>query len=170
MRRILLTGMSGTGKSSVTQELAARGYKAVDTDDGWCDQHPDGTQSWREDAIEALLTTEDADVLFLAGCEQNQVRFHHRFDLIILLSAPVDELVHRLATRTNNPFGKAPDELARILADIEAVEPLLRHAAHHEVDTTVPIAEVASTVLRLADAPRLLATRSVATQVGDGES
>jgi dephospho-CoA kinase len=27
--------MSGTGKSAVIQALARRGYKAVDTDDGW---------------------------------------------------------------------------------------------------------------------------------------
>jgi hypothetical protein len=27
--------MSGTGKSSVVRELVARGYKAVDTGDGW---------------------------------------------------------------------------------------------------------------------------------------
>jgi predicted ATPase len=33
MKRVLLTGMSGTGKSTVIKELAARGYKAVDTDD-----------------------------------------------------------------------------------------------------------------------------------------
>jgi hypothetical protein len=33
MKRVLLTGMSGTGKSTVINELAARGYKAVDTDD-----------------------------------------------------------------------------------------------------------------------------------------
>jgi hypothetical protein len=32
MRRILVTGMSGTGKSSVIGELAARGYWAVDAD------------------------------------------------------------------------------------------------------------------------------------------
>ncbi len=32
MKRILLTGMSGTGKSTVIAELATRGYKAVDAD------------------------------------------------------------------------------------------------------------------------------------------
>jgi hypothetical protein len=32
MKRVLLTGMSGTGKSTVINELSARGYKAVDTD------------------------------------------------------------------------------------------------------------------------------------------
>lgn len=34
MRRVLITGMSGTGKSSLLQELAARGYRTVDTDYG----------------------------------------------------------------------------------------------------------------------------------------
>jgi dephospho-CoA kinase len=32
MKRVLLTGMSGTGTSTVINELGARGYKAVDTD------------------------------------------------------------------------------------------------------------------------------------------
>jgi hypothetical protein len=72
MKRVLLTGMSGTGKSSVVRELLARGYKAVDTDDGWSEPQPDGRQMWRENAIQALLAAEDADVLFVAGCEENQ--------------------------------------------------------------------------------------------------
>jgi hypothetical protein len=66
VKRVLLTGMSGTGKSSVIQALAARGYKAVDTDDGWCEPLPDGRQRWREDAIEQLLAVEDADMLFVS--------------------------------------------------------------------------------------------------------
>jgi hypothetical protein len=78
VKRVLLTGMSGTGKSSVIDALSARGFKAVDTDDGWCEPLPDGRQRWREDAIGQLLDTEDAEVLFVAGCEENQVRFHSR--------------------------------------------------------------------------------------------
>lgn len=36
MKRVLLTGMSGTGKSTVIRELAARGYRAIDAGDaGW---------------------------------------------------------------------------------------------------------------------------------------
>jgi len=36
VKRVLLTGMSGTGKSSVMSLLRARGFKAVDTDyGGW---------------------------------------------------------------------------------------------------------------------------------------
>ena len=63
-----------------------RGFNAIDTDDGWCEPLPDGRQRWREDAIEQLLAVEDAEVLFVAGCEENQVRFQPRFDVIILLS------------------------------------------------------------------------------------
>ena len=51
MKRILITGMSRTGKSSVVAVLRERGYKAIDTDDGWCEPKPDGRQRWREDAI-----------------------------------------------------------------------------------------------------------------------
>jgi dephospho-CoA kinase len=152
VKRVLLTGMSGTGKSSVVQALAARGYKAVDTDDGWSEPLPDGRQRWREDAIARLLDTEDADVLFLAGCEENQAQFHPRFDHIVLLSAPVETLLERLDTRTENPYGKSPEELRRILDDLENVEPLLRRVADHEVRTTAPLEEVVANVLRLVDA------------------
>jgi len=47
-------------------------------------------------------------VLFVAGCEDNQVQFHPQFDHIVLLSAPPDVLAGRLAARTDNPYGKAP--------------------------------------------------------------
>jgi shikimate kinase len=152
VRRVLLTGMSGTGKSSVIQALAARGYKAVDTDDGWCEPLPDGRQRWREDAIGQLLDTEDAGVLFVAGCEENQARFHPQFDVIILFSAPAEVLVERLASRTGNPFGKSPGDLGRVLDDLRAVEPLLRKAADHEIRTIMPLSDVVAAVLRLADA------------------
>jgi dephospho-CoA kinase len=152
MKRVLLTGMSGTGKSAVVRALSARGYKAVDTDDGWCQPAPDGRQMWRADAIKALLATEDADILFVAGCEENQVQFHPQFDHIILLSAPMETLVERLASRTSNSFGKEPEQLGRILDDLQTVEPLLRRAADHEVLTTVPLTDVVTTILRLVGA------------------
>ena len=42
-------------------------------------------------------------MLFIAGCEENQVRFHPRFDRIILLSAPAPAMIERLSARTGNP-------------------------------------------------------------------
>jgi dephospho-CoA kinase len=149
VKRVLLTGMSGTGKSSVIEALAAGGYKAVDTDDGWCEPLPDGRQQWREDAIGQLLATEDADVLFVAGCEENQARFRPLFDVVILLSAPAEILARRLASRTRNPYGKTPAELRRVFGDLQTVEPLLRKAADYEIRTTMPVGDVVTAVLRL---------------------
>jgi hypothetical protein len=69
-----------------------------------------------------------------------------------LLSAPVEVLAERLASRTTNSFGKSPGEMERVLDDLQAVEPLLRKAATHEIRTTVPLGDVVAAVLRLADA------------------
>lgn len=135
---------------SSRRALAGLGYKAIDTDDGWCEQLPDGRQRWREDAIAALLATEDADVLFLAGCEENQVRFHPQFDHVILLSAPIKTMLQRLRARTSNPYGQAPGDLDRVISDTRDIEPLLRQAAGHEISTTMPLHDVVTGILRLA--------------------
>src|SRR5205823_10385636 len=128
--------MSGTGKSTAIRELAARGYKAIDADDGWSECGPDGDWLWREERIQCLLSTEDADVLFVSGCATNQGKFYPQFDHIVLLSAPAAVIVHRLASRTSNPYGKSPEELAEVLHHLETVEPLLRRGAGHEIDTS----------------------------------
>ena len=160
MKRVFLTGMSGTGKSAVITELAARGYKAIDTDyDGWSElvDVPASVGStglgegkdwlWREDRIARLLATEDADVLFISGGASNQGKFYAQFDHIVLLSAPIAVMKERLANRTNNPYGKDPDELARALALKETVEPVLRRIADLEIDTSVPLDQVVQKVI-----------------------
>ena len=78
---------------------------------------------WREERIRRLLATEDAGVLFVSGCKSNQGKFRAQFDHIILLSAPTPVLVERLRTRTTNPYGKRPGELAQILGYVQTVEP-----------------------------------------------
>ncbi len=139
MKRLLLTGMSGTGKSTLVAELSSRGYKAVDTDYGFSERGPGGDWVWREDLIEQLLTTEDADVLFVSGCATNQGKFYPQFDLVVLLTAPAEVILERLANRTTNPYGKTPEERAEVLANLRTVEPLLRRGAGLEVDTRVEL-------------------------------
>ncbi len=161
---MLLTGMSGVGKSAVIAALAARGFKAVDTDYGGYSElvgvpagestglEPGQDWVWREDRIQELLDGDDAEVLFLSGTSPNQGRFYPRFDHIILLSAPAAVIVERLATRTNNPYGKRPEEVARVLDGIETVEPLLRQGAGHEIDTSAPLDRVVERVLEIVRA------------------
>ncbi|MEV1176858.1 AAA family ATPase [Nonomuraea sp. NPDC049784] len=155
MAKILVTGMSGTGKSTALEMLAARGHRAVDTDtDQW--SHwvtlPDGSSDWvwREPAIRELLANHGEGALFVAGCKSNQGRFYPQFDHVVLLSAPAQILLARIATRTNNPFGKRPEERAAILRDLADVEPLLRATSTVEIDASAPIDKVVQQLEELA--------------------
>jgi shikimate kinase len=85
--------------------------------------------------------------LIVSGTTRNQVVFYPLFDHIVLLSAPSEVLVERLRTRTTNPYGKDPAQIAETLDYLETVEPLLREAATLEVVTTVPGARVADIVV-----------------------
>jgi broad-specificity NMP kinase len=141
MAKVLVTGMSGTGKSAALVALGGRGHRVVDTDtDYWsrwataADGAPDWV--WREDRIAELLDGHGGGHLFVAGCRSNQGQFHGRFDVVVLLSAPVEVMLARIEQRTDNPFGKCPAERERVLTDVAAVEPLLRSAAHVEIDTS----------------------------------
>lgn len=164
MKRILVTGMSGTGKSTVVEALAARGFKAVDADGDeyseWAPStlasdtfgppvQPDRDWVWREDRVDELLSTEDTDVLFVSGCAENMGRFTPRFDHIVLLSAPAEVIVERLRARTNNSYGKRPEEVTRTLDLIQTVEPLLRRVADSEIDTSACLEDVVEKLLLL---------------------
>ncbi|MFI7642932.1 AAA family ATPase [Nonomuraea sp. NPDC049400] len=155
MAKILVTGMSGTGKSTALEMLAARGHRAVDTDtDQW--SHwvtlPDGSTDWvwREPAIRDLLANHGEGALFVAGCKSNQGRFYPHFDHVVLLSAPAQILLARIATRTTNPFGKRPEEREAILRDLADVEPLLRATSTVEIDASAPIDKVVQQLEELA--------------------
>jgi shikimate kinase len=149
MAKVLVTGMSGTGKSSALRLLSARGHRTVDTDTDewsyWVDL-PDGSPDWiwREEAMSELLRSHSTGSLFVAGCKTNQGRFYAEFDHVALFSAPVDLLFARIAERTDNPFGKTAAERAMICRYVAEVEPLLRASATIEIDASAPLEDVVS--------------------------
>jgi shikimate kinase len=147
---VLVTGMSGVGKSTVLAELARGGFTTVDTDYGPWIHNVEGEPLWREPMIHALLDRPRDAPLFVQGTVANQYRFYSRFDAIVLLSAPIEVIFDRLDTRTNNPFGKTQAERRQIAEDIAEVEPLLRQAATHEIDTNRPLSEVVDMLLNIA--------------------
>jgi GTPase SAR1 family protein len=143
--RVLLTGMSGTGKSTLTHELRRRGYVAYDADDDhFSEPRADGRWGWRAEAVAELLAA-DHELLFFSGCseEQGQLPFDYR----VLLTTPRATLTERLRTRVGNPYGRDPAELAQVLSDLDAVEPLLRRSADLVLATTEPTAAVADRLL-----------------------
>ncbi|MFD6418671.1 AAA family ATPase [Streptomyces sp. NPDC060194] len=153
--KVLVTGMSGTGKSTALRHLRVRGHRTVDTDtDAWSRwvTLPDGSADWiwRERAVVDLLRGHREGGLFVAGCKSNQGRFHPLFDHIVLLSAPAEVLMARIAARTDNPYGKRPEERDAVLRHLATVEPLLRAAATVEIDATAPVERVVQQLEELA--------------------
>jgi dephospho-CoA kinase len=160
MSRVLVTGISGAGKSAALAELGRRGYRVVDTDDpGWSEWVDSsewdgrGEWIWAEERVAQLLDAEDERPLFVAGCASNQARFYDRFDAVVLLSAPVDVVLDGIGRRTTNDYGKTRAEREYILEDLAKVEPLLRASCTHELDATRPLVEVVADLIAIASRP-----------------
>jgi shikimate kinase len=80
----------------------------------------------------------------------NQGRFYSRFDAVVLLSAPAEVLLSRIESRTNNPYGKSPEQRQTVLRDLADVEPLLRRTCTHEIDATQPLPAIVEQLAELA--------------------
>ncbi|MHA7284453.1 AAA family ATPase [Arthrobacter sp. TMS2-4] len=141
MSRILITGMSGAGKTTVLNELSRRGYRTIDTDyDGWV--LPDRT--WDEPRMAALLLSDSP--LFVSGTVENQGRFYDRFNAVVLLSALIEVLIERVSVRRTNPYGNSEADQSAIRRHILEVEPLLRRSASVELDGRRPVPELADEI------------------------
>lgn len=96
----------------------------------------------------------------MGGGPRNQSAFHDRFDAVVLLSAPAEILLDRVARRTANDYGKTDIERAEILVDLAEIEPQLRRGCTHELDAGRPLDLVVADLIAIAAGQRPLGARS----------
>lgn len=132
-----ITGLSGTGKSTVNAELKARGYESYDGDEdhlaGWYNSEtglpvevdirdctPEflahHTRDISRQIVEELARKAHDKTVFLCGAHENEGELHDLFAEIFGLVLDEEILRHRLATRITNKWGKLPHELEYSLA------------------------------------------------------
>ncbi|HET6864113.1 MAG TPA: AAA family ATPase [Candidatus Saccharimonadales bacterium] len=167
MKNYLITGVAGTGKSTLAKELRRRGYAAYDTEEGfsyyvdkltgercaypkqpspdWYERHE---RVFDEKILMNLLKKHADEPLFIASITANQAKYYGQFDKIFLLTAPDEVIVHRLGTRTNNYFGRHPLDLQRVIGRHQQFDDELKALGAQPVDSTRPIETVANEVIK----------------------
>lgn len=164
--KYLITGVAGTGKSTLAQELRKRGLAAYDTEEGfsyyvnkktgertsrpheptqiWYDQHH---RVFDEKVVVNLFKKHANEPLFICSITANQSKFYPEFDILFLLTAPNELIMHRLKTRTNNYFGRDPLDLQRVIGRHQQFDKEMLASGAIAIDSTKPIAEVVEQIL-----------------------
>ena len=155
-RNYLIEGVSGTGKTSVCDELRRRGYHAIHGDrdlayqgdpetgeplDGLAHEH----HIWDVDKVRALVADRSHAASFFCGGSRNFDRFIDLFDGVFVLEVDRETLNRRLAARPEGEWGGCASErdlIARLHATREDIP---RNAI--PIDATAPISRVVDTIL-----------------------
>ena len=171
MRLVWVTGVSGSGKSTVCALLKSRGVAALDADwegfnqwveratgavvidppyptpPNWLDLH-----DWhiRPDLVRALHDS-GPGVTYLFGAVANEHEVWELFDRVGCLIVDDTTLRQRLATRTTNAFGKHAKDLAHVLKWNATHASSYRDVGATIIDATRPVGEVAEAVVMLGD-------------------
>jgi gluconate kinase len=173
---VWVTGLSGTGKSSVAERLRELGHCSVDADD-------DGVSNWRSRAtgeivtsppleerprdwlerfgwnidmhrVEALRHRADGRPVFLFGAVENEADVLAVADVVVCLVADAGTLQQRLAMRQTNDFGKAPGDVDAVMSWLGVFEQQHEAIGAAMIDAMQPLSQVVDAVLAAASAAR----------------
>lgn len=143
----LISGLPGTGKTSVCQELQLRGLQAIDADKTFGLQAKNGW-IWRDQELNTALDDQASDTLFVCGSASNRDQYMHRFTKVFILYVDSKTLKNRLTNRTNNNFGKDPVVLARQLRHNKGVKEYSVKRGRLIIDATQPVTKVVDDILQ----------------------
>ena len=167
VRNFLIEGVSGTGKTTVAEELQRRGYHVIHGDrelayrgdpetgerlDGLAGESvPDSVawghehHIWDVDKVRSLVADQRNAISFFCGGSRNFPRFIDLFDAVFVLDIDLDTLNRRLAGRPEDEFGGQPAERALIVRLHATKEDIPKNAV--SIDATAPIARVVDEIL-----------------------
>ena len=158
MKIYLVEGISGTGKTTICEELKRRGYRAIEADKEIAhyadpktglpteEKIPDNW-IWNEDKFNNALKQEREESIFICGGAINQEDFKHHFTKVFTLHIDDDTLKYRLLNRTNNDFGKRPEELALQLEWNRGAVKYSKERGTILVEATKPVNEVVDEII-----------------------
>jgi hypothetical protein len=177
---ILITGVPGSGKSSVAEELSRRGYSALDADEiaslsGWVSVVEPGERpseasanwftnhrwEWNASHLDELVAQIGDDTLFICGSASNLEELVARFSKIIALEIDVATLSDRLdAIDRSHGFpggdGQTSEQIGRWLP---TDQDRLRELGADMVDGRRSVREVVNQILVTAGIPSRKADR-----------
>lgn len=160
VRNYLVEGVSGTGKTSVCDELQRRGHHAVHGDRELAYQGDPETGEatdtdahenhiWDIGAVKAIVADQSHPVTFFCGGSRNFPQFIDLFDGVFVLDVDAQTLRRRLAARPQDEPGGRPDERERILELHRTQEDIPSRGV--VIDATAPVALVVDEILRRSD-------------------
>jgi len=165
--KILITGTSGTGKSTVAAVLREQGFDAIETDydqriaywENKSSGHPEvmpspypqdwySTHDWKWDVgVLRDVLAMSPRITFVCDDSLNKAEAFTLFDRLVVLKVDDDTLTARLQSRTNNPFGKSRDELQWVLDQSAAIVQELALAGATVINASRPIDQVVDDIL-----------------------
>ena len=166
IRNYLIDGGSGTGKTTVCNELQRRGYQAIHGDrelkvDPKIDEATSGPRPgydlpplWDTEKVNALLANHDEAVTFFCGGCSNSSQFIDRLDGVFILEVDdIDTVMRRIDERVlvdPTDWGGKQEEREIIIRRHQTKEAVPHNGI--AIDATAPIAQVVDSILRHCEA------------------
>ena len=141
MKKIYITGVSGTGKTTLANYFHDKGFFTIDIDSAedlchwqnkktgervglgvgteWLNAH-----DWvcNEEKLKSLVNNSNSELVMVFGMPANQNKFLDFFDKIFVLHCSEETFIHRINTRIDNPFGQEESEREFILSFYKGFE------------------------------------------------